>query len=143
MGSEYEADAIDKILWTGITENIVIPLTGNHSPAFILQELLERKWKLQTQDRDLVVMQHLFEYTLDGRNMRISSSLHVEGENNVKTAMGKTVGIPLAITLKNLLLGQCSKKGLILPVIEEIYTPVLMELERDFSIRFEEIETEV
>jgi hypothetical protein len=61
----------------------------------------------------------------------------------VKTAMGKTVGIPLAITLKNLLLGQCSKKGLILPVIEEIYTPVLMELERDFSIRFEEIETEV
>jgi hypothetical protein len=45
--------------------------------------------------------------------------------------------------LKNLLLGQCSKKGLILPVIEEIYTPVLMELERDFSIRFEEIETEV
>ena len=143
MGSEYEADAIDKILWTGITENIVIPLTGNHSPAFILQELLERKWKLQTQDRDLVVMQHLFEYTLDGRNMRISSSLHVEGENNVKTAMGKTVGIPLAITLKNLLLGKCSKKGLILPVIEEIYTPVLMELERDFSIRFEEIETEV
>jgi saccharopine dehydrogenase (NADP+, L-glutamate forming) len=143
MGSDYEAESIEKILWTGITENIPIPLKGNHSPAFILQDLLERKWKLQPQDRDLVVMQHLFEYTLDGKNMQLSSSLHIEGENNVKTAMGKTVGIPLAISLKNLLLGNCTKKGLLLPVIPELYAPVLLELENDFDIRFAEVETEI
>jgi len=143
MGSDYEADSIEKILWTGITENIAIPLKGNYSPAFILQDLLERKWKLQPQDRDLVVMQHMFDYTLDGKNMQLSSSLHIEGENNIQTAMGKTVGIPLAISLKNLLLGNCTQKGLLLPVIHELYSPVLKELENDFNIRFEEVETEI
>ena len=143
MGSDYESTSIEKILWTGITEKVAIPLKGNHSPAFILQDLLERKWKLQPQDRDLVVMQHLFEYSLDGKNMQLSSSLHLEGENNVKTAMGKTVGIPLAISLKNLLLGNCKQKGLLLPVIPTLYAPVLKELENDFEIRFEEVETEI
>ena len=143
MGSDYETASIDKILWTGISDNITIPLKGNHSPAFILQDLLERKWKLQPQDRDLIVMQHMFEYTLNGINMQFSSSLHIEGENNVKTAMGKTVGIPLAISLKNLLLGKCTQKGLLLPVIPELYAPVLFELENDFNIRFEEVETEI
>lgn len=143
MGSDYEAASIDKILWTGIADNITIPLKGNHSPAFILQDLLEGKWKLQPEDRDLVVMQHIFEYTLNGKNIQLRSSLHIEGENNVKTAMGKTVGIPLAISLKNLLLGNCSQKGLLLPVIPELYAPVLLELENDFNIRFEEIETEI
>ncbi len=143
MGGDYEAESIEKILWTGITENVTIPLKGNQSPAFILQDLLERKWKLQPQDRDLIVMQHLFEYTLDGKNMQLSCSLYIEGENNVKTAMGKTVGIPLAISLKNLLLGNCTKKGLLLPVIPELYAPVLKELKNDFNIRFEEVETEI
>jgi saccharopine dehydrogenase (NADP+, L-glutamate forming) len=143
MGSDYEAESVEKILWTGITENVTIPLKGNYSPAFILQDLLERKWKLQPQDRDLVVMQHMFEYTLDGKNMQLSSSLHIEGENNIQTAMGKTVGIPLAISLKNLLLGNCTQKGLLLPVIPALYSPVLRELENDFNIRFEEVETEI
>jgi saccharopine dehydrogenase-like NADP-dependent oxidoreductase len=143
IGNDYEAESIEKILWTGITEKVAIPLKGNQSPAFILQNLLERKWKLQPQDRDLVVMQHMFEYTLDGKNMQLSSSLHIEGENNVKTAMGKTVGIPLAISLKNLLLGKCTQKGLLLPVIPALYTPVLEELENDFNIRFEEVEREI
>lgn len=143
MGSDYEEESIEKILWTGIAENITIPLKGNQSPAFILQDLLERKWKLQPQDRDLIVMQHLFEYTLDGKNMQLSCELHIEGENNVKTAMGKTVGIPLAISLKNLLLGNCTQKGLLLPVTPELYAPVLLELENDFNIRFDEVETEI
>jgi saccharopine dehydrogenase (NADP+, L-glutamate forming) len=143
MGSDYESASIEKILWTGIAENITIPLKGNHSPAFILQDLLERKWKLQPQDRDLIVMQHMFEYTLNGINMQFSSSLHIEGENNIKTAMGKTVGIPLAISLKNLLLGNYTQKGLLLPVIPALYTPVLKELENDFNIRFEELESEI
>ena len=143
MGSDYESVSIEKVLWTGIAENITIPLKGNHSPAFILQDLLERKWKLQPQDRDLIVMQHMFEYTLNGINMKFSSSLQIEGENNIKTAMGKTVGIPLAISLKNLLLGNCTQKGLLLPVIPALYAPVLKELENDFNIRFEEIENEI
>ena len=75
--------------------------------------------------------------------MKFSSSLQIEGENNIKTAMGKTVGIPLAISLKNLLLGNCDQKGLLLPVIPALYAPVLKELENDFNIRFEEIENEI
>ncbi|HPH82031.1 MAG TPA: saccharopine dehydrogenase C-terminal domain-containing protein [Flavobacteriales bacterium] len=140
MGNSYDEDTIEKIAWTGILDEVIIPLKGAHSPASILQELLERKWKLNPTDRDLVVMQHVFEYELDGNSFECRSSLHIEGENNIRTAMGKTVGLPLAIALKNLILGNCKQKGLLIPVIPELYEPVLQELENDFGIRFEEEE---
>jgi saccharopine dehydrogenase (NADP+, L-glutamate forming) len=140
MGSQYEKVAIDRVIWTGIASDEIIPLQGNHSPAFILQELLERKWKLQPEDKDLVVMQHLFDYELNGQQMQLSSSLHIEGENSQRTAMGKTVGIPLAIAVKNLINGTIKQKGLLLPVIPEIYEPILEELENEFGIRFIEEE---
>jgi saccharopine dehydrogenase-like NADP-dependent oxidoreductase len=141
IGSSYEMEAVKKIFWTGIAEDSVIPLKGNHSPAAILQDLLERKWKLQPQDKDLVVMQHVFEYELNGTHHTLSSSLHVEGTDSLHTAMGKTVGIPLAIAVKNLMLGKCERKGLLIPVIPELYEPVLEELSSVYGIRFEEIET--
>lgn len=140
IGNLYEEVAIDRVLWTGIASDEIIPLQGNQSPAFILQELLERKWKLQPEDKDLVVMQHLFDYEQNGKQFKLSSSLHIEGESSQRTAMGKTVGIPLAIAVKNLINGTIKQKGLLLPVIPEIYEPVLKELESEFGIRFIEEE---
>jgi hypothetical protein len=85
-------------------------------------------------------MQHVFEYEIDGHSYECRSSLHIEGENNIRTAMGKTVGLPLAIALKNLILGNCKQKGLLIPVIPELYEPVLQELENEFGICFVEEE---
>jgi saccharopine dehydrogenase-like NADP-dependent oxidoreductase len=58
----------------------------------------------------------------------LASTLVTKGENNVATAMSKTVGLPLAIAAKNILAGDVKTKGVAIPVVEEIYKPILTEL---------------
>ena len=134
---DYEDDAINKVLWTGINEDEVIPENHDGSPSSILQGLLERKWKLEKDDKDLIVMQHQFEYLKNGKQHKIISSLQLEGEGNKGTAMAKTVGLPLAIAVKTLIDKPIKKKGIVIPIYKEIYKPVLEELE-GYGIKFTE-----
>ncbi len=101
------------------------------TPAQLLQSLLEEKWKLNSNDKDLVVMQHLFEFKLpkDERMYQLNSSLAVVGKNSSETAMAITVGLPLAITVKNFLEKKFSFSGVQIPISKEIYEPLLAELE--------------
>jgi saccharopine dehydrogenase (NADP+, L-glutamate forming) len=82
-------------------------------------------------------MLHEIGYRVNGQLGSIKSSLIVEGEDNVRTAMAKTVGLPLGIAAKMILQGKINIEGLHIPVIKEIYEPVLSELET-FGIRFYE-----
>jgi len=105
-----------------------------------LQNLLESKWKMNPNDKDMVVMHHEFSYiNSNGNQKHISSSLVVKGENSQLTAMAKTVGLPLAITVKLFLQGKISLRGVRIPVYKEIYLPVLNELEKN-GIIFSETE---
>ena len=139
-GSEHPSeDIMKKILWTEIFDDKKIPLE-NATPAAILQELLERKWKMQDKDRDMVVMQHYFEYTSqDSSSHRSSSTMIVYGDDAVNTAMAKTVGLPLGIAARLILEGKIKAKGVCIPVMKEIYDPVLNEL-KTLKISFEEKE---
>jgi saccharopine dehydrogenase-like NADP-dependent oxidoreductase len=103
------------------------------SPAQLLQALLEEKWKLQAHDKDMIVMQHQFEYLLPKSNTlhKLNSSLVLEGKDQHRTAMALTVGLPLAITVKNFLTGKFTLSGVQIPVKPEIYLPLLSELEEN------------
>jgi len=59
----------------------------------------------------------------------VKSLLVVKGEDNIRTAMAKTVGLPLGIATKLILNGTIKLKGLQIPTQKEIYEPVLNELE--------------
>ncbi len=83
-------------------------------PAQILQKLLEEKWGLGAEDKDMIAMQHQFEYVLDGKNKRITSSLVVKGKDQVHTAMSITVGIPFAINLSTFKFKVCILNILVL-----------------------------
>jgi saccharopine dehydrogenase-like NADP-dependent oxidoreductase len=107
------------------------------TPAQLLQALLEEKWKLQSGDKDMIVMQHLFDYTLNGKSHHLTSSLIVIGDGEHHTAMAKTVGLPLAITIKLFLQKRFTLSGVQIPVKPEIYLPLLEELEA-MGIRFVE-----
>jgi saccharopine dehydrogenase-like NADP-dependent oxidoreductase len=110
-------------------------------PADSLQKLLETKWKMQPEDKDLVVMVHEIDYQ-DGDTIKhIQSSLHLRGANSEHTAMAMTVGLPLAIVTKLILKGQISLRGVLMPKYSEIYEPVMKELE-SHGVRFKEIENE-
>jgi saccharopine dehydrogenase-like NADP-dependent oxidoreductase len=134
-----EGEVMQKLQWLGIFEQRVIGMP-NATPAHILQALLEEKWALQPDDKDMIVMQHEFIYELDGVHRQITSSMVVIGKDQEETAMSITVGTPVAIAVKLLLTGQINMKGVQIPVMPELYTPVLNELE-SFGIRFEDVET--
>lgn len=138
MGPEIDAEILSKLEWLGIFDDTKIKL-ANASPAQILQNLLEEKWKLQEHDKDMIVMQHQFDFLLNGKSKKIISSLVVKGEDQTYTAMAKTVGLPLAITTKLILQGKIKARGVIIPTIKEIYEPVLAELE-NVGVKFEEKE---
>jgi len=128
-----------KLDWLGIMKNQKIGLKDS-SPAEILLDLLLKKWSLKEKDKDMVVMQHEFEYMAEGKSKkaevkRITSSLVVIGDDQVNTAMSKTVGLPLGISTKLILNGKINLRGVWVPTVKEIYNPVLAELE-NFGIHF-------
>lgn len=125
-----------KIQWLGLFEHEKIEL-ANATPAQILLGLLEKKWKLNQHDLDMVVMKHEISYLLKGKNHKIHSSLVVTGDDNTYTAMAKTVGLPLALAARLILKNKIKLRGVQLPVYKEIYIPVLAELSR-YNIKFNE-----
>jgi saccharopine dehydrogenase-like NADP-dependent oxidoreductase len=139
MRMEATPEAIDKLAWLGFFDNVKIELKEG-TPAQILQNLLEKKWLLKENDKDMIVMQHLFEID-NSKNpalpKKIISSLVVKGEDQNHTAMAKTVGLPLAICLKNFLTGKFNLTGVQIPAHKEIYLPLLEEL-KDLGVVFEE-----
>jgi saccharopine dehydrogenase-like NADP-dependent oxidoreductase len=139
MGNEMDEEVMAKIEWLGLFENTKISVK-NASPAEILQNLLEEKWKLQEHDKDMIVMQHQFVFRDVARNSRtILSSLVVRGEDQTYTAMAKTVGLPLAIAAKLILQGKIKGRGVLIPTAKEVYLPMLEELET-LGVKFEEKE---
>lgn len=136
VGVSTNDPAFQMVEWTGIFSDLVIPLEKG-TPAQVLQELLERKWKLRPGDKDMIVMQHVFEYALNGFEKKITSSLVVKGEDEIHTAMAKTVGLPAAIAVKLILTGQYKADGVVVPVKKELYEPILAELS-ELGIVFKE-----
>lgn len=115
---------------------------GEMATSQLLQEILEEKWKLTQGDKDLIVMLHEFEYTLHQQRFALSSSLVVKGDDERKTAMAKTVGLPLGIAAVLILENKIQLKGLHIPIVKEIYEPVLAELAKE-GIAFKETKKEL
>ncbi len=138
MGTELDAEVMTKLEYLELFSNKAITLKEG-SPAELLQNLLEEKWLLKAGDKDMIVMQHQFEYELKGAKHKLNSSLVVIGDDEVHTAMAKTVGLPLAITIKNFLTGKFKLYGVQIPLVKEIYEPMLSELE-SLNIIFSEKE---
>jgi saccharopine dehydrogenase (NADP+, L-glutamate forming) len=120
----------------GLFNEDLLPEIPRYSSR-ILQTLLEKNWRMKDTDRDMILMLHEFEYILNDQNHVLQSSLVVKGENAVRTAMARTVGLPLGIAAKLILENKINLQGLHIPIIREIYEPVLAELENE-GIRFRE-----
>ena len=117
------------------------PLPDNFkSSADILQYLLERKLAMSEDDKDMIVMLHELGYEIGNKKYEVRSSLIVKGEDRLKTAMAKTVGLPLGIATKLILQNKIKITGLHIPIVAEIYEPVLAELANN-GITFNENET--
>ena len=126
------ADSVifQKIAWLSTFSENKVGIE-NASPAQILQKICEEKWTLGSEDKDMIVMQHQFEYVQNGEQKKLNSSLLVFGDDPRYTSMAKTVGLPVAIATKLILSGAIKSIGVKIPTTKDIYVPVLKELEEN------------
>jgi saccharopine dehydrogenase (NADP+, L-glutamate forming) len=123
--------------YLALTANTKLPKAAQCS-ADILQCIAEDKFAMQQNDKDMIVMLHEIDYIINGSQSSIKSALLVKGEDNLQTAMAKTVGLPLGIAAKLILSGEIVLTGLHIPTHKAVYEPVLKELARH-GIVFEEV----
>jgi saccharopine dehydrogenase-like NADP-dependent oxidoreductase len=114
----------------------------NASPAQLLQEILVRKLSLEEGDKDMLVMYHEFVYDLNGERHRITSHMVNIGEDKTYTSMSNTVGLPVAICAKMILQNKITLKGVQMPIMHEVYEPILKELD-ELGISFAEKEEKI
>lgn len=111
----------------------------NATPAQILQKILEDSWTLGQDDKDMIVMYHKFGFELKGEKQQIDSNMVVIGESQSHTAMAKTVGLPVAMATLLILNEKITTPGVQIPLLKEVYEPILNELET-YGIMFKEFE---
>ncbi|QNH60611.1 saccharopine dehydrogenase C-terminal domain-containing protein [Hymenobacter sediminicola] len=140
LGLPLAGPEMQRLQWLELFTDKPVGL-ANATPAQLLERLLTEKWQLQPHDHDMIVMQHLFEFELQGVLYNSTSSLVVLGDDATHTAMAKTVGLPLGMAVRRLARGEMSRRGVVIPTSPELYTPILAELAADYSIRFEETES--
>lgn len=127
---------MDKLKWLGLFDKTVIGLK-NATPAQILQHILEKKWSMKPEDKDMIVMWHKIGFIKNGQKFVTESSMVVKGDNQENTAMAKTVGLPLAIATRMILENRITERGVLLPLSKDVYQPVLEELNKN-GISFKE-----
>ena len=131
---------ISNLEWLGLLGNDPLP-AGAKSPLDVLAGRMLEKMKYGPGERDMLIMQHEFIAKYSDRTERTTSTMIDYGIPNGDSSMSRTVGLPAAIATRLILEGKINLTGVQVPVMPEIYEPVLAELE-SMGIKFTE-KTEV
>jgi saccharopine dehydrogenase (NADP+, L-glutamate forming) len=134
---ESGSEIIDRLEWLGLFEET--PLSKSlASPLDILGERMLEKLQYGEGERDMIILQHAFEAKYsDDREEKIISTLIDYGIPHGDSSMARTVGLPAAIGTRLILEGKIDLTGVHIPVVPEIYRPVLEEL-KGIGIEFKE-----
>ncbi|MFQ6090937.1 MAG: saccharopine dehydrogenase C-terminal domain-containing protein [Candidatus Bipolaricaulia bacterium] len=136
LGIEEGSDVMKKFEWLGLLSEEPLPLERGSALDLLAAKLLE-KLQYEEGERDMIVLQHEFVARYPDRREKIISTLIDFGIPGEETSMARTVGLPAAIGAKLILQGEIGLKGVQVPVVPEIYRPVLAELEEQ-GIEFQE-----
>ena len=134
------SSVVSNLEWLGLLSDEPLP-SGAKSPLDVLAARMLEKMRYGPGERDLLVMQHEFIAKYSDRTEKTFSLMIDYGIPHGDTSMSRTVGLPAAIAVKLILRGKINLVGVQVPVIPEIYMPVLEEL-ASLGIKFTE-KTEV
>ncbi|MGB0178396.1 MAG: saccharopine dehydrogenase C-terminal domain-containing protein, partial [Owenweeksia sp.] len=119
-----DSELMEKLEWIGLFDDEKIGL-NRATPAQVLQHILEQKWTLKDDDKDMIVMYHKFGYEQNGEQKMIESSMVTLGHDREHTAMARTVGLPVGIATRLILEEIITTPGVQIPITREIYEPML------------------
>ena len=124
-----DSNPIIALEWLGLFSSE--PMNRKEDSAFeIVSDIMIEKMMISEGERDMVVMQHTFlaEYP-DGKQEIIKSRMLDFGTLKTDTSIARTVALPAACAVEMLLEGKIKTTGVHIPVIPEIYNPILDHLE--------------
>lgn len=130
--AEYcDADSlgVEQFRWLGLFDDEWIEPQKEVMPATILEHVMEKKLRSGSADRDCVVIRHELGYEFRDEHFEFSATLLSNGEDMRTSALATAIGYTCGAAAKAVLLGKISLKGIHIPVMREIYDPVLNELE--------------
>ncbi|MCA6077987.1 saccharopine dehydrogenase family protein [Fulvivirga sedimenti] len=127
MRLELDGPEMHRLRWLGLFDETPVGLDKG-TPAQVLEHILKKKWTLDPDDRDMIVMWHKFDFMDSGKHREIHSTMVAIGDDPVNTAMSKTVGLPLGMAARHILNGNIRLRGVQIPIVQEIYDPILKEL---------------
>lgn len=100
------------------------------SPSRWLENRMTERMSLNPEDRDMVLMTHwVRSINPEGQLEQHRCTLRLEGEGGERSAMAKTVGLPLAMAVELYLMGQIADIGLQRPLGRSWYGSILPALE--------------
>ncbi|MBN1326437.1 MAG: saccharopine dehydrogenase NADP-binding domain-containing protein [Candidatus Cloacimonetes bacterium] len=119
---------LKKFDWLGFFDETPMPITEGGA-IDVLTALMLEKMSYEKGERDLIVLHHQFLAEYPGKTQKITSTMIDYGIPGGDTSMARTVSLPAAIGVRMILEGKISLSGVHMPILPEIYQPVLDELE--------------
>ena len=129
LGIGEDSNPIIAMQWLGLFSNE--PMNRKEdSPFEVTSDLMISKMMIGENERDMLVMQHTFlaKYP-DGKKEVIKSNMLDFGTLKTDTSIARTVALPAACAVEMILEGKINVTGVYIPVIPEIYNPILDQLE--------------
>jgi saccharopine dehydrogenase (NADP+, L-glutamate forming)/spermidine synthase len=122
--------------WLGLLDDS--ELLDGTSRMDALSALLQEKLFYDKDERDMIILQHTFNITINGEKKTRRSTMIDFGIPGGDSAMSRTVGIPAAIGVELALSGKLKHlSGVQIPTLPEIYKPALKKLGKQ-GIKFKE-----
>ncbi|MCK5585292.1 saccharopine dehydrogenase NADP-binding domain-containing protein [Candidatus Bipolaricaulota bacterium] len=127
LGIASDSEPIARMEWLGLLSDDAIPAADN-TYLDVVASLMLSKMEYTPGERDMLVMQHEFVAEYPDRTEKITSTMVDYGIPNGDSSMSRLVGLPAAIASRMILQGEINLTGVHVPMIPEIYKPVLAEL---------------
>jgi len=130
LGMPVDSRAVKAMEWLGLFSTEPMKRKED-SPFEIVSDLMIGKMMIQPEERDMVVMLHTFVARYkDGKREVLRSRMLDFGTLETDTSVARTVALPAACSVEMILEGKIKARGVHIPVIPEIYEPVLNQLEK-------------
>jgi len=124
---EENDSGLQAIEWLGVLDQKPVHL--DKGSAFDLtSDLMIEKMMMKDDERDMVIMQHIFHVTRSGGKKEKIVARMLDYGNQNYTSIARTVALPAAISVILILQGKIKDAGVHIPIKKSIYKPVLAEL---------------
>lgn len=132
-------EAVPQLVWLGLLsddERVV-----DDTSLDVLCRLFTRRLAYAPGERDMLVMRHTVEAEYSRAHIAELTSTMVDfgqQDRGGHSSMSRTVSLPVAIAVRELLEGRVAARGVVRPTMPELFDPILDAMERQEHVRFVE-----